>query len=178
MFRWNLACPVVTLCAMTACTHSPTARHSFDQLASVAAEPLRHRWTPAELTHACAEIEQRATGRLAELVAIPDAQRTFENSFKAFEDITSDYGDAAGRLNFLKDVHTDEAIRAASAECEEREHKYLVALGARKDLYLAMNAALEHFDVASLDPQDRRLVEFTKRDTQRACRRTRHRDER
>lgn len=147
---------------------TPVAHKPFAELAAVDVPNLRHRYTPDELARACEAAEKTADAKLAALVAIPDAQRTFANAFGAYEQVMADYGDAVTRLSFLKEVHPDEAIRAAAAACEERAGKYGVAVGARKDLYLAMKGYLDHAGkTEALDGVDRRLIELTMRDFRR-----------
>jgi len=169
MFPWKTPAALATLCAVTACSHVETAGRSTspDGLTRITPALLEHRLTPEELTAACEAAEKRADARLADLVALADAQRTFQNTFAAFEGIVVDYNDAAARLAFMKDVHPDGPVRAAGAACEQRQHQYLVALGARKDLYRAVRAARERIDLSTLEPAERRLVEFTLRDFRR-----------
>ena len=99
---------------------------------------LNAKWKPADLSAACEKAEKDTDAKLAALVAVADAKRTFKGSFEAFDGVTGDYGEMVSRLQFMKDIHTDKAVRDAAEECAERAGKYSVALSARKDLYLAM----------------------------------------
>ncbi|HVO31920.1 MAG TPA: M3 family metallopeptidase [bacterium] len=148
---------------------STLTHKSFEALAPVDVAPLRTSWTPADLTAACDEAQKTSDKRFAEVVAIPDAKRTFANTPLAMEQIGTDFGITVARLSFMKDIHTDEKVRAAAAECEENAGKYAVQLSARKDLYLAMkgwqNGAGK---TEKLDDQDQRLVFFAMRDFHRA----------
>lgn len=129
---------------------------------------LRTAITPAELSAACLQAETDSDAKLAALVAQPDDRKSFASTFIAYEEAMADYGDAVGRLSFLKDIHPDAKVREAGAACEERAGKYMVQVGARKDLYLAMKAVLAKSSVLeTLDPQDRRLAELTMRDFKR-----------
>lgn len=140
----------------------------FAQLPAVNVPPLRWRYTPAQITTECQQAEMTARKKLAALVAIPDGQRTFRNSFDAFEQIMADYTDAVGRLSFMKEVHPAADVRAAAAKCEESSGKFFVEVGARKDLYLAMKGYLDHQGkVEPLAPIDHRLIQITMRDFRR-----------
>src|SRR5687767_1166866 len=94
---------------------------------------LRTKWVPADLTAACEKAEKDTDARLAKLVAVPDDKRTFKDSFEEFDLAVGDYQETVWRMGFMKDIHTDAAVRDVAAKCEERAGKYLVALSARKD---------------------------------------------
>jgi thimet oligopeptidase len=135
---------------------------------SVDVPALRFAWQPAELSAACAQAEKDTDAKLAALVAVKDAARTFAGSFEALDLAVADYQETTSRLSFMKDVHTDAAVRDAAAECEERAGKYLVALSARKDLYAAMKGYLANAGKKDkLDGERARLVELTMRDFKR-----------
>jgi thimet oligopeptidase len=128
--------------------------------------PLRHKWTPGEIAAACEKAEKDTDAKLAALVAVPDAKRTFKESFESFDRILAEYGETVARLSFMKDIHPDGAVRDAGSACEERAGKYSVALSARKDLYLAMKGWLANAGAAAgamdkLDAEQKRLVELT-----------------
>jgi thimet oligopeptidase len=149
-------------------TLAPAVHPPFDQLAAVDVPGLGFEYTPDQLDQACAEAERVADQKLAAIAAIPDAQRTFANTFDAYEQTFAEYADASGRLAFLKEIHPDAKVRDAAARCEERWGKHSVELGARKDLYLAMKGELDHAGKTdSLDAIDRRLIMFTMRDFRR-----------
>lgn len=152
-----------------ASTASKELHPTFAELKPVDVPLLKTDYTPDELKKACDEIEKTTDQKLAALVAIPDDKRTFANTVDALEQITTDYGTTVARLAFLKEIHTDEKVRAAAAACEEQSGKYGVQLSARKDLYLAMKGYLDHAGKAEpMDEQDKRLIFFTMRDFHRA----------
>jgi thimet oligopeptidase len=147
---------------------APAVHRPFAQLAAVNVPDLRFDYTPEQLDQACAEAEQTVDATLAGIVAIADPARTFANTVDAFEQALADYGDASGRLAFLKEIHPDAKVREAAARCEERAGKHSVALGARKDLYLAMKGYLDHAGKTEpLDTIDQRLIMLTMRDFRR-----------
>jgi thimet oligopeptidase len=164
----NPPAPATTPTPAPAPTPGASTAKDFAQVQPVEGSPLETDRKPEEITAACAAAEKSADERLAKVVAVPDAQRTFAGTFEALEDITVDYSETVSRLTFLKDIHTDEKVREAAAACEVSAGKYGVALGARKDLYLASKGYLENAGKKdALDAQQKRLVEITMRDFRR-----------
>lgn len=148
---------------------APSMKESTTAMATVDVEPLRTKWTPAEITAGCEGIEKTTDAKLAALVAIPDAKRTFADSFGALDAAFGDFGEQAARHTFMKDIHTDAAVREAAGACEERIGKYAVAVSARKDLYQAMKGYLANAGKSeSLDAEQKRLIEITMRDFKRS----------
>ncbi len=146
----------------------PTTSLAAARAAAIDVPPLRSRFTPEELSQGCDKAEKDADAKLAALVAIPDAKRTFKDSFEALDAVVGDYSEAVARLSFMKDVHPLAPVRDAGAACEERAGKYAVALSARKDLYQAMKGYLANAGTKDrLDDEQKRLVELTMRDFKR-----------
>ena len=145
---------------------NPAPRPSASPKGLVDAAPLRTDWTPEELQASCAEAEKTSDAKLAEVVGIPDAQRTFANTPEAIEQVTADWGEAVSRADFMKNIHVDEKVRAAAAACEEEAGKYAARLASRKDLYLAIGAWQGKKE--PVGPQQARLVEIAMRDFHRA----------
>ena len=140
----------------------PRVAKPFAELQPVAAAPLHHAWEPTALTAACTQAEKVSDEALARIVAIPAAQRSYANTFGAYEKATADYGDAVQPLLFMKDVHPDEKVRAAGAACAEQSSKYGVKTAARRDIYLALKGFLD--TKPSLAGEDLRLVTINMRD--------------
>jgi thimet oligopeptidase len=130
--------------------------------------PLRTKWTPEEISKACADFEKETDDRLAKMVAIDNAKRTFADSFESMELTIGDYSDNIARVIFMGQIHPDQKVRDAASACEERAGKYTVGLSARKDLYLAMKGFLENGGkTAKLDAEAQRLVDLTMLDFKR-----------
>ena len=168
----------LALAALVSCSHAqpepqqqaanPPAPRTFEQMAAVDVPGLATQLTTDQVTAQCKQAETTADAKLAALVAVPDAQRTFANSFNAYEQATADYSDEVGRLSFLKDIHPDAKVRAAAAGCEEEAGKYSVKVGARKDIYVALKGYLANAGkTETLDAEDKRLEELTMRDFKR-----------
>src|SRR5689334_5687167 len=75
----------------------------YAALQPVEVAPLAFDLTPAQIAEQCAAAEKTTDDKLAKLVAIPDASRTFRDSFEGLEDATVDYVETVTRLSFLKD---------------------------------------------------------------------------
>jgi thimet oligopeptidase len=137
--------------------------------ARVEATPLDTSLTPEAVTAGCADVEAKMDARLAEILAVPAANRTFETSFGGLEAAYQVFNETASRLHFLKDIHQDAKVREAAAACQERSGKYVVGLSARKDLYEALKGYLAHAGAtAPHDAEQKRLIELTMRDFRRA----------
>src|SRR5256712_670140 len=152
------------LLILAACSSAP--RPSGAPKGLVDAAPLRTDWTPEQLQASCAEAEKTSDAKLAEVVGIPDAQRTFANTPEAIEQITADWSEVVSRAGFMKNIHVDEKVRGAAAACEEEAGKYAARLASRKDLYLAIEAWQGKKE--PVGPQQARLVEIAMRDFHRA----------
>src|SRR5690242_1524197 len=101
---------------------------------------LNHQLAANAIVPALESAMSACDARLAAIVAIPDPERTFDNTVEALEQAAASFGDAAQRLQILKDVHTSPEVRGAAAEAEEKAGQYSVRMGARRDLYRAVKA--------------------------------------
>jgi thimet oligopeptidase len=129
---------------------------------------LAHHLTTAAIGSTLEAAIAACDARLASLVAIPVAQKTFENTVEAIEQATADFSDAALRLQVLKEIHTDPDVRSAAAEAEEKAGQYAVRIAARRDLYAAVTAwVARDAGAEALDAQQRRLLELMRRDFRR-----------
>lgn len=134
----------------------------------IAVPLIEYRLAPEQILERSANAELECEQKLRELVALPDAQRTFANTLEALEQAVASYSDAAQRLGILKDVHPDEKVREAAATAEENAGKYLVKLASRRDLYGALKAwQAAAGQTERLDAQQARLLEITLRDFRR-----------
>lgn len=145
---------------------SSVQRPSATEKGVVDGDPLRTDWTPEQLQATCAEAEKTSDAKLGQVVNVPDKQRTFANTPEAIEQITADWSEVVSRAGFMKNIHTDEKVRAAASACEEDAGKYAARLASRKDLYLAVGAWQEKRE--PVGPQQARLVQIVMRDFHRA----------
>src|SRR5437588_11248322 len=111
--------PWLALAALVACaTPAGTNPSAVQHEAAAAARPvdvalLRTDWTPQQIQAACDDAEKLTDAKLAQMAALPPGERTFANTVDVLEQVTTDYGHTVGRVTFMKDIHTDEKVRAA-----------------------------------------------------------------
>jgi len=108
---------------------------------------------------------KRADDAVAAIVAIPDANRTFQNTVGAIDDLLARLEDETSMVQFMGYVHPDQAIRDAAQATEERYGNWLIDLGKREDLYKAVQtyAATK----PELEGEEKRLLDFLLRDFKR-----------
>lgn len=109
---------------------------------------------------------KRANDAVAKIVAVPDSQRTFDNTLGAVDDLLANLESDTSLLIFMSNVSPDAAVREASQKAEEQAGNYAIELGKREDLYKAVMAyANTH---PKLEGEQKRFLEFTLRDYRRA----------
>lgn len=87
-----------------------------------------------------AKARERLEKELADLVAIPDEKRTFENTIMGYERAFEHYGDALGMSGFLSYVSTDKNFRDAALALQMQMSQYMVDVATRRDIYRAIKA--------------------------------------
>src|SRR5215831_2245688 len=83
---------------------------------------------------------KRANDAVAKIVAIPDKDRTFDNTLGAIDDLLANLESDTSLLIFMSNVSPDAAVREASQKAEEQAGNYGIELGKREDLYKAVVA--------------------------------------
>ncbi|MBG83991.1 MAG: hypothetical protein CMJ40_05520 [Phycisphaerae bacterium] len=122
--------------------------------------------TPEELrTRYDASIDE-ANQAIDAIVAIPEGQRTYENTVLAIDDMNARLDASIGMLLFMAYVHPDPDMRDVSRKAYQDYSNWYVMLGKRTDLYEAVRA----FGATdpSLEGEHARLLEYTLRDYRRA----------
>ncbi len=112
-----------------------------------------------------------AIARADELVAAAAASLaapTFDDTLRPLELAGAAVADAYGPGAFMAQVHSDEAVRDAGQEAEERINKWRVGLPFREDVYRAVRTYAETDDAKQLSGERRRLLDFWLRDFRRA----------
>lgn len=93
---------------------------------------------------------------LAALIAIPQAERTFDNTIMGYERAFDHYGNALGMSGFLSYVSTDKKFRDAANDLQMQISQYMVDVATRRDVYKAIR---EYTDTnPKLDPVQAKLV--------------------
>ncbi|HEX2152599.1 MAG TPA: M3 family metallopeptidase [Acidimicrobiia bacterium] len=96
------------------------------------------------------------------------SERTWETTMAPIDAISDRMERAFGRGAFMGYVHTDESVRNAAREAEERIQQWAVTLVFRDDLYRAVADYADTDEAKALEGEKARLLEFTLRDLRRA----------
>jgi thimet oligopeptidase len=113
-----------------------------------------------------AEQLKRAVAAADAIAAIPDAQRTFDNSVGAVDDLLAHLDTHTNMLRFMQYVSTDAAEREASQKAEEHVQNWLIEFNKREDVYRAVRAVAA--TNSKLEGERKRLLERLLRDYRRA----------
>tara|TARA_B100001059_G_scaffold52970_2_gene46958 strand:- start:7410 stop:9458 length:2049 start_codon:yes stop_codon:yes gene_type:complete len=100
------------------------------------------------------------------IVAVPDDQRTYENTILAMDDMNARLDASIGMLLFMAYVHPDPDMRDVSRTAYQDYSNWYVMLGKRPDLYEAVQSFSSTDPV--LEGEHARLLEYTLRDYRRA----------
>ncbi len=120
---------------------------------------IKYNYKPNEITEFCTSQMKRTDERIAEVLKIPDKEKNFENTFKAYETITADLGESMAGPTFMNYVSTDKGLRTEAEQCEAQLGQYSVGLMTRRDIYDALVVADKKSK--KIGPTDKRLVEET-----------------
>lgn len=108
----------------------------------------------------------RAEQAVARIVAVPDSERTFENTILAIDDMLVTLDAETSMTQFMFHVSTDAGEREAGGLAEEHYTAWMIDLTKRDDLYRAVKtyAATN----PKLEGERARLLMFIQRDFRRA----------
>lgn len=117
---------------------------------------LHFNYKAEDLAPAEQKARQQLEKELADLIAIPAEERTFENTIMGYERAFDHYGDALGMSGFLSYVSTDKNFRDAVHDLEMKTSQYLIDVATRRDVYKAIR---EYTDTnPQLGPIEAKLV--------------------
>ncbi|WP_428062326.1 M3 family metallopeptidase [Candidatus Avelusimicrobium fimicolum] len=117
---------------------------------------LHFNYQAQDLAPAEAEARGKLEKDLAALIAIPQGERTFENTIMGYERAFDNYGNALGMSGFLSYVSTDKQFRDAANDLQMQISQYMVDVATRRDVYKAIR---EYTDTnPRLDPVQAKLV--------------------
>ncbi|HIO52648.1 MAG TPA: hypothetical protein EYN32_03275, partial [Phycisphaerales bacterium] len=91
--------------------------------------------TPAELTARVELAFANADVEIAEIIAVPNEQRTFNNTIGALDDMMARLDGDANLMAFMAYVHSDASIREAAQGAEQLWSDWSIDLGTNVDLY-------------------------------------------
>ena len=84
---------------------------------------------------------------LQAIINIDKKDRTFENTYLAYDKAFDAYSDSLGQAGFLAYVSQDKALRNAALALEQEVSNYLIEVATRRDIYQAFK------DYADTNPQ-------------------------
>ena len=117
---------------------------------------LHFNYRAQDLAPAEAAARVKLEKDLAALIAIPQEERTFENTIMGYERAFDNYGNALGMSGFLSYVSTDKQFRDAANDLQMQISQYMVDVATRRDVYKAIR---EYTDTKPrLDPVQAKLV--------------------
>ena len=122
--------------------------------------------TPDELGDRFDRALSQANDRIAAIIAVPDDQRTFENTILAMDDISAHFDRDGSLMAFMGHVHPDAAMRDAARSREEAWMNWSIDLGKNEALYSAIKSYAD--TNPQLDGEHARLLQFILRDYRRA----------
>ncbi len=105
---------------------------------------------------------KRADDGVAKIIAVPKAERNFDNTLGALDAINVRLDDDTSLFIFMQNVSPDASVRDQSRAADELVTNWAIDLGKREDLY---NAIKEYADSKpKLEGEQKRLLDFTMRD--------------
>lgn len=107
-----------------------------------------------------------ANAAIATIIAIPDKDRTFDNTIGALDDLYATLENNTSMLVFMSNVSPDAAVREASQAAEEKYNNFGVDVWKREDLYKAVKTYAD--TKPKLEGERARLLEFILRDYKRS----------
>ena len=117
---------------------------------------LHFNYKAEELAPAEAAAREQLEKDLTSFIAIPAAERTFDNTILGYFRIFKKYHDALGMSGFLGYVSTDKKLRDAVTALQMQISQYMVDVAARRDIYRAIR---QYTDTnPKLDPVQAKLV--------------------
>lgn len=113
-----------------------------------------------------ADALNKADAAIEKIVAIPDDERTFENTVGAIDAMIVRLRLDTEFLQFMAYVSPDAALRSRGSQAEEEVRNWGIELTKREDLYKAVKAYAD--TKPKLQGEQKRLLERTLRDYRRA----------
>lgn len=124
------------------------------------------RASAQEAPQAIKDALKRADDVIAKIIAIPDGQRTFDNTLGALDEMGVRLDNDTSLFIFQQFVSTDANTRDQARAADELVSNWGTELSKREDLYKAIKAYAD--TNPKLEGEQKRLLEFTMRDYRRA----------
>jgi thimet oligopeptidase len=122
--------------------------------------------TPAEVAKTTDNTIARADKALDAIGRLDPKKVTFQNTFRALDDIQAEVTQEENRIEVLSQAHPDARVREAAIEAEQKFSDWAVGVDYRKDVYKAVKAFAA--TNPNLQGEDRRLFDEQLRDYRRA----------
>lgn len=139
-------------------TRTSLFKFSAILLAALAAALACAQDTPQPIKDAL----KRADDAIAKIIAVPNDQRTFDNTVGAFDDLSAKLDTDTSLYIFMQNVSPDPKVRSDARVADEAVTNWSIDVGKREDLYNAIKAYSETHP--TLAGEQKRLLEFTMRD--------------
>lgn len=120
--------------------------------------PIQTHYSPGEITALSEAAEKTAAASLDAIAALPEDERTFDTTVRAFDRIMTDYADAVCPLSLMGNVYPEAGIAAEGIACEESASVFATRVYTRRDLYDALR------EQTPRTPEESRLYEITIRE--------------
>lgn len=120
--------------------------------------PLRFRYTPADMQAQCDALLATAQQKIDAIAAIPAGKRTFANTVVAFEQVNTEVDDWLAPIDLLSQAATDKDVQTAAGECTDKVSAFYARVMVRPDLYQAMATVAK---TSKLKGADARLLSET-----------------
>jgi thimet oligopeptidase len=122
--------------------------------------------TPAEVAKTTDNTIAKANKALDAIGRLDSKKVTFQNTFRALDDIQAEVIQEENRIGVLSQAHPEAQVREAAIEADQKFSDWAVGVDYRKDVYKAVKA----FAATSpnLQGEDRRLFDEQLRDYKRA----------
>lgn len=127
---WLLVCFILTSCT------------SSSDSAPAPARLVRSDFSPGEVSNLSKASIDTAGKALDAIAAVPEDQRTIDNTLLALESALADLNDNTTPLSFMGYVSTDDGISSEGSQAEEAVGQFNVKIGTRRDLYQAIAKAV------------------------------------
>lgn len=135
-------------------------------IASCLLAVIAGRASAQEAPQAIKDALKRADDVIAKIIAIPDGQRTFDNTLGALDEMGVRLDNDTSLFIFQQFVSTDANTRDQARAADELVSNWGTELSKREDLYKAIKAYAD--TNPKLEGEQKRLLEFTMRDYRRA----------
>ncbi|MPZ97721.1 MAG: hypothetical protein GEU80_00045 [Dehalococcoidia bacterium] len=123
--------------------------------------------TPEDVRRGCDEAIVECDRLLDGIVAVPDGERTFDNTLRILDEVGDRLASASGQYGFLGYVAADKELRDVAIEYEQKLDTYGTSVGFREDVYHALRGFAESAAGQALEGEEARLLEFQLRDYRR-----------